>query len=468
MLITSQGFTTALAWLKTGIEGRREFAPLQSDLDELHAIEASGFEHFQKEFAQYTPGRLDPYRVPKGSGKFRDVFYMPVFDRVVTLGLLLSDYDKLRHSIHAASSGTDYHTPLPVDAADAQWFLRYKDEYAAFRTRTHGLQKSHHHMAFTDITNFAPSSSHVILHSKLLSAGMDPQRAFKFIGILKTWAKNDGLTGTPQGYCMTDLVSKIYLRGLDSHIRWNHKDVQFYRYNDDLRLASIDPEALKAAFGELVLYCGNHRLKISDQKTVWHRPGQAQNKAKDSIQVEPYLQPCWDGLRLTDKSLADSPRDVGELDLNDLPVNFLRALGNQYLQTDIPSTLFNFIIRRMGKKGIGLEQDRILALADGQPERLSIVLEYTKQLHDAGRSVGALIAPLHAVCSTEPYDQYLYVRFLDDLKALPEARTMTLQLAGHRHVSAPVFLQKALEGAVKNVSTLTAAKPAVSVGHAAK
>lgn len=464
-MISIDGFSTALAWLRAGITERREFAPLASDLDQINAIGRGGYRAFMDDFATWTPAKLERYSVPKGDGREREVFYIPVFDRVATLALLTTDYGPLHLSLMTFQREVDHATPLPVDPADSGWFTRFKDEYASFRKRTSTFQQNGYEMLFADIADFAPNCRIAALREALKNLNMNEARADKLCDTLETWQKNSGLRGIPQGYAMTDLLLKVYMHPFDRIMRGVNGTI-YYRYNDDIRIAARWGRDLQRAHNVLEATCEKFGLRLNPAKTSWHTPQHPNTDAKDALQIENYLQPAWTGLRMTDPELRNMPADVrGFLPYDALPPALLRSVYATHIapQPDdatryTPVTLFNFVIRRMGKAGLSLPANDITALARNHTERLGLLLEYVKQMHDGGHDVAPVSKALSQLVfdpasayGGHPYSKYLFVRFLGDMAHIPAQASLLRDLAPAVPASAPQFLRRALADSCRMV-----------------
>ncbi len=444
-MISSEGFYIALAWLRAGITERREFAPLQADLAALDDMHRQGYDAFMQTFREWTPARLDAYAVPKEGGGSREVFYIPVFDRVATLALLTTDYDQLEPSLRPMQTSVDMSHPLPQDPmADTTWFVRHRDEYMAFRNRTLGLQAEGHEMVFTDVARFSSSIQLRSLCETLKGLGMHTNRANQLFAVLDQWQVQDGVRGVPQGYVMTDLLMKACMHPVD-RIMGGLSQITYYRYNDDIRLAARDARMLQRGFDALDGVLEQRGLTLNAAKTSWHATGGQDGKAKDSLRIEDYLQPCWDGVRLTDADFRDSPTDIAAFKPYDaLPPALLRSVYKTHVapRADgsikaLPSTVFHFTLRRMAKGGVADFLPHVADLCrnhvDRMPQVLDCIAMVSKQGHDVTRAVHAMRGLLFDPAGVYgPFDhsRYVFMRFLGDMAANPVCAAMIADMDG--------------------------------------
>lgn len=437
-MITANSFNTALNWVEAGMKNGREFAPVDSDIAQIGRMRGKGIEAFLRRFDKWVqkPSRrtLEHFHVPKANGKVRDVFYIPVFDKVATLAILLTDFEAIERRLNPTQGTLDYCHPLPRTTGNVRWFTDYKKQIRDFRSRTAGLISSGHHMLLTDIANFSGSVDITKLKEAMIRAGVSHERAGKLYEILATWQQRDGLTGLPQDQVITALLNKIYMHSVDvkmTRFTAANPDVSYYRYSDDIRLAAKDAGTLRRAHDVLVSALDDLGLKLGPEKTDWHSPQAPVNSTLDTFSLAAYFEPCLRGERL--KLGRHMPACVERmLASGDIPVNVLKSVYNTYIgphktcPQDTPPSLFNFTLYKMAFSQMAVPAGDLRYLLANNTDRFPTVLNHLRVLESRRVNISAHVLALEGMFSQPdnnlggmPFCRFQFIRFLGSMKHLP-------------------------------------------------
>lgn len=419
-LITPDGLKIALAWVESTLvrqlaDGRKhDRIDHSDDLPELQKIAALSPDEFSKKLKKYL-GRLEKgkpidllelFQTPKAGGKERKAAYIPVFERVVTLALVTSEYSKIWNSLYPAADKpglepVDYCRHLPREPLrpkqpekgaplakygdlkpDTSWLTEYGASFGKFRERTEGLINSgQHYVHILDVSDFSGSVQLEHLCTGLTNIGFHPARIKTLETILGSWHKQ-GVQGLPQESVITDILMKVYMQQVDVEMQAFCKanpSVEYFRYHDDFRIASKNPQDADRARDVLQQRLEAVGLRFNADKTDRVSPGAQPKSANETMGA--LLGPVWQGycmkagLRGPLPSARDMPAPMWLAAYNTL---ISPARASKAYQA--PQAVFNYVFKNLHSCGPILP-GHIKDIISGHTERLPQVLLYLGNLH---------------------------------------------------------------------------------------
>lgn len=357
-------------WLVTGLEKARDFVVLQDDIDWLQSLTPPMLEAIAFRIHSFIPQQPSFFHAPKDDGSFRCVPILSVQDRLMLTALVADNFDVILKSATCNTQAcVDYQYPLPQNRQDTNWVNEWKDTYAAFRQRSIDLENKGYFVLNTDIKDFAPSCQHSYLIDMLRTMGWKPQSLATLDRAFTQW-RAQGVTGIPQGLVVTEILTKCYLSDLD-WVMGKHKDVVFFRYSDDIRLASKDVYALENARMDLETMLDDAGLMLKPEKTFIT----SDRAPRAAWRIETVFDP------LLEKAGLPTGLQKGQV----LPPAILEEVYETQLSPRRidpiipPQTLFNFTMNRLSQIGSPLAHADMRQLVQEHPGKVLDLLRYGLQ-----------------------------------------------------------------------------------------
>lgn len=357
-------------WLVTGLEKARDFVVLQDDIDWLQSLTPPMLETIAFRIHSFRPQAPSFFHVPKDDGSFRRVPILSVQDRLMLTALIADNFDViLKGATCNTQACVDYQYPLPQNRQDTNWVNEWKDTYAAFRQRSMDLENEGYFVLNTDIKDFAPSCQHGYLIDILRHMGWKPQSLATLDRAFAQW-RAQGLCGIPQGLVVTEILTKCYLSDLD-WVMSKHKDVVFFRYSDDIRLASRDAHALEDARMDMETMLGDAGLMLKPEKTFIS----SDRAPRTAWRIETVFDP------LLEKAGLPTGLQKGQV----LPLAILEEVYEAHLSPRRadpaipPQTLFNFTMNRLSQIGSRVAHADMGQLVQEHPGKILDLLRHALQ-----------------------------------------------------------------------------------------
>ncbi|NBX66132.1 MAG: hypothetical protein EBQ96_03950 [Proteobacteria bacterium] len=476
-LITPEGLKIALTWVeatltKTLADGRKhDRIAHHEDLDKLREIGSMDAEAFagklKKHLKRIANGNpidlIELFQTPKAGGKERRAAYIPVFERVIALALVTSEYKKIWSTLYAGELGTqegmiDYCRPLPVaplqpklisaaerksgkveDAKpDVSWLTAYGASFGKFRERTEELINSGNHTVhILDVSDFSGSVQYEHLCAGLEQMGLDPARIQALSAILDSW-KKQGVQGLPQESILTDVLMKLYMHQVDVEMQALCKKtpgLEYFRYHDDFRIASANPQDADRARDVLQQRLDAIGLRFNADKTDRVSPGEQPKSANETMAA--LLGPVWQGYCM--KSGASGPLPSAK----DMPAPMWLATYNTLISPSrankayqAPQAVFNYVLKNLHACG-AIPPDDLKGILGGSTERLPQVLLYLGNLHFGTEKtqkhdimphlkvIKSMLLEPDTSMNVNAYNRLVFGKFLDSVShTLPAARAL--------------------------------------------
>lgn len=360
-----QPMHAAVSWLITELESGRGFLTFSSELrylEQMGEIDRGKLQDSAEEYAFSEPVAFD---VPKGGGAYRSGSHISLHDRLIVLSALLKNHSRILRALGPTQYGKpDYNRAYPETLEQAGWFTEYREDYKAFRERSEQAVAQGKYVVSTDIVGMSDNIDHGRLDATLSAIGVSSADRQQIRRALFAWSGGD-MKGIPQGTVITDILNKIAMLPIDRDMAEQHYNIEYYRYNDDIRLVADNEEQALEHFAKLKAILNSSGFEVSDHKTKIIGPD---TPTSEGFSLTPFLEPVWDEIKSTLEEQKNVP--LNELDYDDLPEEFLGALYSTYVDSDedCPKPLRNFILNRMSKKKMTAYLSNLAKHLDEFPE----------------------------------------------------------------------------------------------------
>lgn len=431
--LSGRSLHTAKFWLYNEIKSGRAFLSLASEkayldsfLDQHALYEYS--RRLKDEGYEFSQPR--PYTIPKKGGQVRHCLHVPIQDRLILTASLIESWPQLINQLGWSQGTIDFNRPLPTDPNDTEWFLHFRDNFRDFRNTMKSAEQNGH-LRISDIKHFSHSIDKAYIISAMTKSGFDEKNIWLWNNALSLWGQSahhdapdiwrNEKTVLPIGYVFTDILQKLVLDWLDRKMtNQNNAPIGSYgRYNDNLFVTGNNESIADKRHHILGRYTALSGFTLHEQ-------------SQETFAIEPFLQPLWDQVR--EEWQAET---VTDLDYGDLPETLLFKAYETLISprrndqdTKPQQPLFNFILNRLGKKGIVTNPADLPQLASEHPDKASQIIKYVQRIGEKGYQAREgrviveqrqywrqAITQLNAAYlkeNTSDYIKHLYLNFLSD------------------------------------------------------
>ncbi len=412
MTITTTRDELELAWRRVRRDAKERHFTVHPDIFEwIDSDLDSWFEGLVAElYAGYTPRPSRFTAVPKAGSLIRPGTILELEDAVVYNFLMGRVFGRIIEHLRWSQGEVDIAYPLPARSEVVDWtglgFLVWRNwrDRSVAGLSVPGVE----YVVVSDITGFYENIDLQRLASDLRALEAEPEIVGLFQDCLRNWAlpRNEGI---PQGYSASDILAKLYLDGVDRNLQTD--GFTHLRYVDDIRIFCRTKLEARRAIRRLTAHLYPRGLNLQSGKTQILDKRQARRR--------------FDGV---DEIIADLNRKLAA-ELVDAggeyvtPAEVLKALGehsgpapevlerafSEYFahgaDTPFDSTLFHYLLVRLGKVGSRIAVAYSLGLIETRPEETGNILVYFA-------SVGLT-----------PDEQAVVLRFLDSEEAIYDHQT---------------------------------------------
>lgn len=431
-----------LAWrrIKLDYKDRTSFA--YPHLRDLVEIDAAGFlKTIETEIASgaYKASPPTLYPMPKAGFIPRPGVKLDLKDEIVYTALVGAAAPCIEKRIRWAQGDPDVAYQMCQDTSRPMWVKRGGRISRQWRLKSiQKLGTEAAWVAFSDIAGFYEQIEHRKLIFDLESVGIDSDVLHLLSQCLPIWSgpRNRGL---PQGYSASDVLAKLYLDVVDRRLR--DDGYIHLRYVDDLRIFCTDQRTAKVAL---------HRLS-----ELWRWRGLYPNSEKTSIRAQADARVEIDGVTPKIQSIEEEfDRELREeYGISDpyLPLERLerrepeeadspstevleRAFEKYFLAEDanddeFQTSLFRFVIRRLGQRRSRAAVDYALEMLTYHREETAAILEYFDHLKPRDNVMERLVEVIAETEAEYDYQVYqilewLYRSDVVSIRALLQARRL--------------------------------------------
>lgn len=268
-------------------------------------------------------------------------------------------------------------------------------------------------LAVADIASYYDNIDIRSLESDLRREGTDPEIRDLLINCLQRWSIFEG-KGIPQAYNASHVLAKLYLNTFDEEL--NRRGFEHLRYNDDIRVFCQTRSQAREAIKKIFSFFCQRGLSLQSAKTeILERESAVQKINEVQELIEPIQEQQAAKMRVKVSGRYD---DIFlSLPAEDIDAEVIREATKEHLiesHGDFSSTLFHYLINRLGKVGDTIAVEYCLSLLKRRPEETSYVLEYLERVgitDDMREHIAKYVASEDSVYDYQLYE--IYDWFLD-------------------------------------------------------
>lgn len=387
---------------------------IESDLDgwlsEIASELASG----------YAPRPARLMAVPKAGNLVRPAAVLEPEDAVVFNTLVGLAFPNIARQLEWSQGTVDIAYPLAESPNDVEWtkfgFLVWQN----FRARS--LSKLNddeiEYTVLTDITGFYENVDLQRLASDLSGIQVPNDVVDLLQKCLRNWAlpRNEGI---PQGYSASDILSKLYLDSVDRNLQ--HAGLSHVRYVDDIRVFCPTKLDAKRSIRRLSALLYPKGLNLQSAKTEICDKTQSRQRIDGVTEIIHNLN------RKLARELTESgggylkPEEVLKAlqsQSGPMPEILERAFADYFVEPSgrrFDSTLYHYLLVRLGKVGSREAISFSLSLLGTRPEETNSILAYFSQVVLEPREVQELIAFAGSDEAIYDYQLYQILKWFYDL-----------------------------------------------------
>jgi hypothetical protein len=259
---------------------------MHHDLNILQNLTEDDLNVFVLNQSNWRFQKPQPIQIPKSSdGDMRMAYYIPVLDRLIILAAFMSDYNKVYNAVEPFNGHVNFDRPLPADPDHNFMDFNYRPAYQGFKQKLWDHMAQSDYLLHTDIRTFADSCDTNYMIRNLRDIGMNDASIDVVERAFDTWKASD-ISGIIQGYSFTDLMLKVYMFPIDKIMSEKFSNVGYYRYVDDIVLASDNCDDLFEALSNLQTVLQGQKLSLKRRETRLQHPGtNGLNHAYDPVSV---------------------------------------------------------------------------------------------------------------------------------------------------------------------------------------
>lgn len=362
---------------------------------------------------EYLPKGMTVCDAPKARGLIRPGGILVKEDQLVYTALLDINLQQLRNTLAWSQGVVDFSYQPTADVRATRWFSGTFDSWTSFRNASLlKLDEGYEYVVFTDISGYYDHISLSLLASDLRNIGCDPASIELLSECLNRWAQVPA-TGVPQGYSASDYLGKIYLNSIDQRLR--QSGFAHTRYVDDIRVFCRTRADAKKAIVVLSGLLRERGLSLHSAKTEIVSREAALQKLQG---VMPILHPV--ATRLAEEIGAvlgvdylDVTTAIIDAVLRDkqdqIPGEILEEVFEDNIAHNdhFDSTLFHYLLKRMGNQRNQFALDRCSQLLTTHPHETKDILGYFRNLDHINDAADNLFV----ACLTSAESVYHYQRY---------------------------------------------------------
>lgn len=332
----------------------------------------------------YSPDAIMVADVPKGRSAVRPAGHLAMADRTMYAACVGACFTNIHQTLRWSQGTVDFSYRLASDPADPGWISNSFTSWTDFRTKS--LDKIASGIAYVIIADIAGYYENIDLStlvSDLRQIGASVEAVDQLSVCLNRWAQVQG-RGIPQGHSPSDILGKLYLNSIDLNLR--NKGYSHFRYVADIRIFCRNLVEAKRAMVDLIVLLRQRGLSLQSSKSEIHRADEAKEIIDGVAPVinsvrERYIEEIISALGLdnpyislsyAESLLADYPEDA--------PLELIHEAYQTYFldssDDDFDTTLFRFLLKRLGKAKDNFAITDCITLIEKHPEETRNILSY--------------------------------------------------------------------------------------------
>jgi retron-type reverse transcriptase len=329
----------------------------------------------------YEPSDATPFLVPKGGDLVRNGSHLTIKDRTIYNACVTALQPDIYGAVGWSQGEIDISYQLSNEHELEGWFDgNYFHFWEQFREDTISKLDSYKWLAEADIASYYDNIDIRSLESDLEREEVDKDINNLLVKCLQRWSTFEG-RGIPQAHNASHILAKLYLNTFDEEMnRWGFDHL---RYNDDIRVFCETRAEARQAVKKIFSSLSQRGLSLQSAKTKISKRESAVrsiNKVQEIIdttqnQQESIVQVETSGT-YNDVFLSLPPEDIDDKVIQEATQRYLIEAD----EDEFSSTLFHYLINRLGKIQDGSAVEYCLSLLEERPEETPYSLEYLERL----------------------------------------------------------------------------------------
>lgn len=364
------------------------------------------------EKGEYHPGSIAICDVPKRGYMVRPGAILTKEDQVVYTALIDSELPKITKAIEWSQGNIEFSYLLKSEEGSIPWFESSFLGWSSFREASISrIDEGYNFVVYTDISGYYEHVSIALLMSDLRSIDLPPEKINLLGEMLNRWTQGQA-QGVPQGSSASDVLGKLYLTTIDK--RFSDAGFSHLRYVDDFRIFCKTEAEARLAVIELTRLLRERGLTLQSAKTkILSAPESKEEIEEVTKLIQEVSQKLLEEVKeiegVPDYITASVIDSILERKPNQIPAIILEEVYSDHIVENekFDSTLFHYVINRMGHQGNRFALEHCLSLLRTNPEETDYVLKYLTRINylgeEADKEVSDLLSSAEAVYSYQKY-----------------------------------------------------------------
>lgn len=396
---------------------------------------------------RYHPSVAYICEIPKAKGHIRPGALLTAPDRVVYAACVGACLPAIKKALGWSQGKVDFGYRLTRKQNDPEWIQNQFRGWSDFRKESLEQAQGNKFVVVADLAAFYENIDLSLLISDVRKLGPAPEVVTQLTSCLNRWAQVPN-RGVPQGQTASDILAKLYLNDIDQNLQsTGHMHL---RYVDDIRIFCRSEVDARKALMVLTRMLRAKGLNLQAAKTEILPSGVAVQKIEG---VAPIIREI--GRKYVDQiaqefggdpymSIPEAEAIIGK-DIDDAPIEVLRdAYKAHFLDRSAKfnSTLFRFVIKRLGKYKDGIALRQCFTFLRAHPEETHTILEYFENVGITHSMQDKLAKFLTSRIAVYAYQKYQVLDWISRSSAVPTpellrvARQLAFNMAEPRYLRA--------------------------------
>jgi hypothetical protein len=372
----------------------------------------------------YAPSPSGTCHEPKGKWQVRPGALLRLSDEVVFNALVGSSFPQITGRLQWSQGDPDVAYQLDNVSTAVRWVKRDFVIWQEWREKSLEKLKTAEFVLMADIAAFYENIDLPRLSSDLRSIGMQDEATKLLAACLNRWAEPRG-KGIPQGRSASDILAKLYLDSIDHNLR--NEGFSHLRYVDDVRIFCKDIREAKQALLKLSELLRLRGLNFQSAKTKIYRSDEALpridgvNRVIEHIHRE--LQQELESYAGSEYATVHELEALTAANPEHPPLEVLeRAFRSHFIDaedSEFNSTLFHYLLTRLGATGSDIALEFCTATLSKRPEETSHILRYLSKVDSMGRGDDRIFDYLETSDALYEHQSFLVLRSYFDQQRFP-------------------------------------------------
>jgi len=382
----------------------------------------------------YNPSPLIVCDVPKGGGAVRPGAHLSLVDRVMYAAYVGACFPHIHRSLFWSQGQVDFSYRLSIHYDNPVWIRSRFHGWRAFQNKSiEKIEEDIPYVLIADIAGYYENIDISTLISDLRQTGAPADAVIQLSSCLNRWAQVSG-RGIPQGQSPSDILGKLYLNAVDIALR--EMGYSHYRYVDDFRIFCRSRIEAKKAIVDLIRLLRPRGLGLEMQKSRIYQTDEAKAIIEGVMPILDTVRDKFVAKIIRHFKLPDAYISMPEAEKilsrepDDTTVEIIRETYKTYFidSTDdsFNSTLFHFLLNRLGKHKDKFAVEHCMTLLEKHPEETRTILDYLSRTVELVEIEDSLIEFLNSQDAIYPYQNYQIIEYVSSNPAKPSEALMAI------------------------------------------